>query len=132
MGVCICDPGYSGETCEFLTGDLRNGVTTHGRVLKEEWAFFRFTAANSTQVVFVLKETADTKGYVWLYLRAGAQPTLDNYLVADKNPNSGYHRISIIFAAIPLSFDIEVGVYGGPYIPGGTSDFSLVAFEVPF
>jgi len=132
MGVCICDTGFVGEACDRRLGVLVNGIDTTGTVMKEQWSYFTFNVVNSTQCVFILKERANTKGYLWLYLRAGAQPTLDNYLVADKNPSSSYHRISVLFASIPISFNIEVGVYGGPYIPEGSSEFNLVAYEVPF
>jgi hypothetical protein len=130
-GRCICNPGYTGPTCNVTSNVLRNGVPISNQNITEgEWRYFEFTLNTTSQLNIVLHER-DTEGFVWLFVSAGGYPSLLSYDEADTSINSDIHRIKIEFESPRVGTRFYIGVYGSPFNLRSTL-YDVVAWTPPF
>jgi len=133
MGTCVCDTGYSGQSCDITDLVLKSNITILGSIGPDEWQYYVFEALNCTQMAFIAKEEA-TIGQIGMYISVGQPPNLMAFLVKDDNTEKKYHRIALLFQTPPQQkFPINIAIYGKPtLINGQQASYKVVGFQTPF
>jgi len=132
MGVCICQPGWSGTYCESGITPL-NGSAVSGSLAQGEWAYYSIESIAGSLFTAHLYED-DTEGYFWLFVYEKQPPTLidNNPKLADRESNTDHHTVT--FTA-KTSQTYYIGVFGSPFGMGDASQkfpFELQAWISPF
>ena len=129
-GMCICNAGYGGPSCNSTTNVLTNGVTATGSVNTNSWSYFQLNVVNTSFIDVEIKET-NTTGFIWSYLSKGTQPDERNYDFANKDASGKFHHLRANLGS-QQSGTFFVGVFGNAYLVNGPASFSVAAWASPF
>jgi len=137
-GLCICDIGYAGVSCNTSDTNLVNGRTiSNVQISANQWHYYNYSFRDTSQIFMVLKEISNI-GLLQLYFQYNFAPTLSFYISKETNYVS-LHRIAVTFAQRTRDFNRNntltfiLGVYGTPSIPfQRTVSYNIVAWSPPF
>jgi len=125
-GVCVCNSGYSGDSCNSQSSLLSSGqALTNQATSYNTWAYYSINVANTSSLHIIVRETSSS-GLLWVYV-GKTVPTLRSYLSSDTS-NSNTHIITFTFD-FDVSDTFQIGVYGNPYSQEESSvPFTIVAW----
>jgi len=133
MGVCICEPGWSGTYCEVGVKNITDSTPQTGRLAQGNWAYYAVQSkAGSLLTVHLFEQ--DTEGYFWLFVYAKQPPTLTDYnpQLADRESNTDHHTVTF---TPQTSETYYIGVFGSPFGMGDntqTFPYELQVWVSPF
>jgi len=125
--VCVCNPGWTGEACEFPVANLFSSTPVNASVQYNGWNYYNFNVDQSSALYIVMKEKS-TSGELWLYV-AKTFPTIRQYLYSDTQTNTNVHIIAIE-NDVSETTTYQIGVYSNPFsLPSQTISYSIVAWS---
>jgi len=119
-GICLCSTGWAGSNCNKSATSLVTGARQNSEITGSgEWNYWHFTSSKDF-VVISLKELgarSSNSGFLYLYVKEGSQPTLENFDYVDIDTTKGFHTITII-TTNTTNNDWVIGVFGSPFVNG--------------
>jgi len=130
-GRCICSAGWAGERCDQRATQLTKGTSVHNQLATNRWAYYTITTDASS--VHILINEQQVQGGLWLFVRVGGFPTLDNYDYFDTTLNVKQHKINIHTVPGHQTVTYYIGVYGSPYVLNNVNAvYDVIAWYPPF
>jgi len=134
-GICLCSTGFVGPRCDKVATQLASGTRANNLITASgDWNYWKFSSSKDL-VVVTLKELGPASalnGLLYLYIKEGSQPTLENFDFIDIDVNKGLHSITITPSntTTTVSNDWVIGVFGSPFL-NAPLPYAIAAWETP-
>jgi len=117
-GVCECTSGWTGISCTIPMEVVGRGDVVSDNIGAGKWHYYVYhvpVGITITSVTASVREVSSS-GFVGLYIKVGAKPTLEEFDNFEANASSDFHSVSVLVTS-NQSRPVYIGVYGSPYIP---------------
>ena len=102
-----------------------------GSVASNGWIYYKYTVPASHTSITVEAMEMETQGYVNLYIKRGAPPTLLDSDYSDLI-TAKYHNLYFQLDGTQGDLDFYIGVYGTTFIPlQAVASFRITAYSPP-
>jgi len=120
-GMCSCEPGWAGESCDIAVAELVSNQVVNVQINPGQWKYFKLPMHRAATAFNVVLKESETTGAVWLFADYGFYPDLRIYTFHDIRTNTAIHRLKDSSSYLAYWGDLYVGVYGSPFLLNPTT-----------